>query len=208
MDGGQLDARQHQRIPLADEPTPAKSQLLIQRCSRKNPWDITIVIVQLNDGRHVFRLIALTARLGGESLEGRLFNSRRPLRIGERQDPRPALPHTSARAGVVHVSNGSIELDCFDPKAIRTHIDNNDSPIRKHKTRGFLGREEFLFRRPVGNPAFTPHDGGPIPRIDASGFTPPSLVKEHDPVIGCPSRHARFGLSFTHPQGDHRVPRA
>lgn len=92
MDGGQLDARQHQRIPLADEPTPAKCQLLIQRCSRQNPWDITIVIIQLNDGRHVLRLIALTARLGGESSEGRLFNSRRPLRIGERQDPRPARP--------------------------------------------------------------------------------------------------------------------
>ena len=171
------------------------------------------MIVQLNDGRHVLRLIALTARLGGESPEGRLFNSRRPPRIGERQDPRPALPHTSARAGVIHVSNGSIELDCFDPKAIRTHIDNNDSPIRKHKTRGFLGVpplafdllrpslgcEEFLFRHTVGNPAFTPHDGCPIPRIDASGFTPPSLIKEHDPVIGCPSRHARFGLSFAHP---------
>ena len=111
------------------------------------------------------------------------------------------------------MSNGSIELDRFDPKAIRTHIDNNDSPIREYKTRGFLrvpplafdllrpslGREEFLFRRPVGNPVFTPHDGGPIPRIDASGFTPPSLVKEHDPVIGCPSRHARFGCSFPHP---------
>ena len=94
-----LDARHRDHVPLTGELSLSRHQAVDHWRDTNDAGSITIAIIQLNDDREHLRLLAITSRLCGVGLKGLGLHARKLIRVNDRQDPIPALPHVPARSG-------------------------------------------------------------------------------------------------------------